>query len=147
MIGNHTFNHVNLANLSNKDAWQELNLCFGEIEDIAPQSLKVVRPPFGEINSAVKSNVDCPIILWSVDTRDWTGRSAGDIADYIVETAREGDIILLHDIFEESVRGALMAIDTMMENGYTFVTVKELFEKNGITLEPGKVYRKTYTGG
>ena len=40
-----------------------------------------------------------------------------------------------------------MAIDTMMENGYTFVTVKELFEKNGITLEPGKVYRKTYTGG
>ncbi len=147
LIGNHTFNHVNLANLSNKDAWQELNLCFGEIEDIAPQSLKVVRPPFGEINSAVKNNVDCPIILWSVDTRDWTGRSAGDIADYIVETAREGDIILLHDIFEESVRGALMAIDTMMENGYTFVTVKELFEKNGITLEPGKVYRKTYTGG
>ena len=104
-------------------------MCFGEIEDIAPQSLKVVRPPFGEINSAVKNNVDCPIILWSVDTRDWTGRSAGDIADYIVETAREGDIILLHDIFEESVRGALMAIDTMMENGYTFVTVKELFEK------------------
>lgn len=147
LIGNHTFNHVNLANLSNKDAWRELSQCFGEIESTAPGQLRVLRPPFGEISSALKSSAGCPIILWSVDTRDWTGKSAGDIADYIVKTAREGDIILLHDIFENSVQGALMAIDTMMENGYTFVTVDELFEYSGMTLEPGKVYRRTNTGG
>ena len=62
----------------------------------------------------------------------------------IIDTAEAGDIILLHDIYRESVEGALMAIDAMKDKGYTFVTVSELFEKNGIEMEPGKIYRKTY---
>ncbi len=150
LIGNHTYNHVNLASLSVKDAWRELSLCFDAIAAVEEEplktaedgALKLVRPPFGEVSAAMKAQIGCPMILWSVDTRDWTGRQAGDIAGDIVETARPGDIILLHDIFENSVSGALMAIDTMMENGYTFVTVEELFGYYGITLEPGKVYRK-----
>ena len=148
-IGNHTFNHVNLAQMSDAQAREELTLCYEEIfsavgegEGSEGETCFAIRPPFGEVGASVRENMESPVILWSVDTRDWTGKSAGDIADYIVETAGDGDIILLHDIFENSVAGALMAIDTMMKNGYTFVTVDEMFENNGISLEPGKVYRK-----
>ncbi|MBB5262931.1 peptidoglycan/xylan/chitin deacetylase (PgdA/CDA1 family) [Catenibacillus scindens] len=148
-IGNHTFNHVNLAQMSDAGACEELTLCYEEIfsavgagEGSEGEAYFAIRPPFGEIGASVRENVDSPVILWSVDTRDWTGMGAEDIADYIVKTAGEGDIILLHDIFENSVAGALMAIDTMMENGYTFVTVDEMFENKGISLEPGKVYKK-----
>lgn len=147
LIGNHTFNHVNLAQLSASDACRELGQCFDKIDQIARSSFHVVRPPYGELGSTAASFVDCPVILWSVDTRDWTGKTAGDIADYIVNHTQAGDIVLLHDIFDNSIRGALMAIDTMMENGYTFVTVDEMFDYYGITLEPGKVYRKATTGG
>lgn len=144
LVGNHTFNHVNLAKLSSTDGAKELAECFGELQALTGQEDCLVRPPYGEVSDTLKKNIDCPIILWSVDTRDWTGKSAGDIADYIVATAKTGDIILLHDIYKDSVQGALMAIDTMQKNGYTFVTVTELFEKNGISMESGKVYRKTY---
>ena len=143
-IGNHTYSHVNLKQLSAEAGTQELSECFYEVFQVTGQDSCLVRPPFGEVTSTLKKNMECPVVLWSVDTMDWTGKSAGDIADYIVNTAREGDIILLHDIYENSVQGALMAIDAMMEKGYTFVTVTELFEQNGITMEPGKVYRKTY---
>ena len=148
-IGNHTFNHVNLAQMSDAGACEELTLCYEEIfsavgagEGSEGEAYFAIRPPFGEIGASVRENVDSPVILWSVDTRDWTGMGAEDIADYIVKTAGEGDIILLHDIFENSVAGALMAIDTMMENGYTFVTVDEMFENKGISLEPGKGVQK-----
>lgn len=147
LIGNHTFNHVNLAQLSSGDACRELGQCFDKIDQVAYTPFHVIRPPYGELGSAAAGFVDCPVILWSVDTRDWTGKSAADIADYIVKNTQEGDIVLLHDIFDSSVYGALMAIDTMMENGYTFVTVDELFDYYGIILEPGKVYRKATTGG
>lgn len=144
LIGNHTFNHVNLAKISSTDGARELAECFGEIQPLTGQDTCLVRPPYGEVNDLLKKNIDCPIILWSVDTRDWTGKTASDIADYIVATAQAGDIVLLHDIYKDSVQGALMAIDTMQKNGYTFVTVSELFEKSGISMESGKVYRKTY---
>jgi len=66
-----------------------------------------------------------PVILWSVDTEDWTGKSAGEIADYVISEAKDGDIILLHDIILKKVfRGAVMALDDLMRRGYTFVTVK-----------------------
>ena len=144
LIGNHTFNHVNLAKLSTTAGAKELAECFGEFAPLTGQEECLVRPPYGEVSDTLKKNIDCPIVLWSVDTRDWTGKSAQDIADYIVATAKTGDVILLHDIYKDSVQGALMAIDTMQKNGYTFVTVTELFEKNGISMESGKVYRKTY---
>lgn len=144
LIGNHTFNHVNLAKISSTDGARELAECFGEIQPLTGQDTCLVRPPYGEVNDQLKKNIDCPIVLWSVDTRDWTGKTASDIADYIVATAQAGDIVLLHDIYKDSVQGALMAIDTMQKNGYTFVTVSELFEKSGISMESGKVYRKTY---
>lgn len=156
LIGNHTFGHVDLSLLCSEDMERELEDCFDAIEeasetsddsgasDASSSDFRLIRPPYGNISDALKKNADGPLILWSVDTRDWTGKSAQSIADYIVKNAKEGDIILLHDIYEQSVEGALMAVDTMQKNGYTFVTVKELFEKNGIPLEAGKIYRKTY---
>lgn len=143
-IGNHTFNHKNLEMLSADQQIQELSDCFEAVAQITGQKGCFVRPPYGEIDKRVQKDLHCPIILWSVDTKDWTEKSADDIARYIIDTAEAGDIILLHDIYRESVEGALMAIDAMKDKGYTFVTVSELFEKNGIEMEPGKIYRKTY---
>ena len=87
------------------------------------------------------------MILWSVDTEDWTGKSADEIADYVISEAKDGDIILLHDIFEESVQGAVMALDDLMRRGYTFVTVNDLLADRDIAIQSGKVYRQAAQGG
>ena len=98
-------------------------------------------------NNAVCRSLNVPVILWSVDTEDWTGKSAGEIADYVISEAKDGDIILLHDIFEESVQGAVMALDDLMRRGYTFVTVNDLLADRGIAIQSGKVYRQAAQGG
>jgi peptidoglycan/xylan/chitin deacetylase (PgdA/CDA1 family) len=39
---------------------------------------------------------------------------------------KDGDIILLHDIYDSSVAAALEIIDRLKDRGYVFVTVDEL---------------------
>lgn len=143
-IGNHTFEHVNLADYPEDGQQCQLLLCSETLSWITGRNPDFIRPPFGEISDSLKSMVNAPIILWSVDTNDWTGKSRDEIADYIVKNIRPGDIVLMHDIYEESVYGALMAVDRLKSQGYEFVTVGELFEAYDIPLEAGKVYRKTY---
>lgn len=143
-IGNHTFEHVNLKDYSEDGQKCQLLLCDEAVSGVIGRKPHFIRPPFGEISDSLKSWVKAPIVMWSVDTKDWTGKTAPDIADYIVKNIQPGDIVLLHDIYKESVKGALMAVDTLKRQGYEFVTVEELFECYDIPMENGKVYKKTY---
>ena len=64
--------------------------------------------------------------------------------EHVVANAKDGSIILLHDIFSPSVEAALAIVDRLHAQGYLFVTVEELFAARHITLEAGKVYRDAY---
>lgn len=141
-IGCHTYSHVQMTLLSETEQKNEILEWYDTVSEIIGDFSYCIRPPYGSVNNNLCTCLDIPIILWSVDTRDWTGKQAADIADYIVSEAEDGDIILLHDIFEESVHGAVAAVDRLRELGYDFVTVDELLVKKGITEEGGKVYRK-----
>ncbi len=141
-IGNHTFEHVNLADVSCDSQKCQLFLCSEALSGVIGKKPDFIRPPFGEISEDLKAWADVPVILWSVDTMDWTGKSREEIAEYIADNVRPGDIVLMHDIYEESVAGALMAADALKREGYKLVTVSELFAANGIEPQAGKVYRK-----
>lgn len=141
-IGCHTYSHVQMTLLTEEEQKQEIMEWYDTISGIIGDFAYCIRPPYGSVNNKLCACLDIPIILWSVDTLDWTGKPASDIADYIVSEAEDGDIILLHDIFEESVHGAVAAVDRLKELGYEFVTVDELLAEKGIAEEGGKVYRK-----
>ena len=146
-IGCHTYHHVQMTTLSENQQKQEILQWYQAVSSIIGDFSYVVRPPYGCVNNAVCRSLNVPVILWSVDTEDWTGKSAGEIADYVISEAKDGDIILLHDIFEESVQGAVMALDDLMRRGYTFVTVNDLLADRGIAIQSGKVYRQAAQGG
>lgn len=141
-IGCHTYNHVQMTLLSETEQKKEILKWYEAVSGVIGDFSYCIRPPFGSVNNNVCACMDIPIILWSVDTRDWTGKLADEIADYIVSEAKDGDIILLHDIFEESVQGAVAAVDRLKKQGYDFVTVDELLTRKNIQEEGGKVYRK-----
>lgn len=65
-------------------------------------------------------------VLWNVDPLDWCSSDVSCIVQKIVSKAEEDDIILMHDYYETSVEAALQAIDILLEEGYTFVTVEEI---------------------
>ena len=146
-IGCHTYHHVQMTLLSENEQKQEMMQWYQTVSNIIGDFSYAIRPPYGCVNNAVCKSLNVPVILWSVDTEDWTGKSAEEIADYIISEAKDGDIILLHDIFEESVQGALMALDDLSSKGYTFVTVNDLLTDRGIAMQSGKVYRQAAQGG
>ena len=53
---------------------------------------------------------------------------------------RDGDIILCHDIKDNTPESARLILEYLEEQGYMALTIDELFAKDGVTLEPDTVY-------
>lgn len=141
-IGIHTYRHVDLSCLSEDEQKEEIKKAEAAIEAVTGQKKFMLRPPFGRMNKTLEDWLDCPMILWSVDTEDWTGKSAEEIIRETAETVKDGDIILMHDISEYGLEGAAGIIDELQRMGYTFLTVEQLFACRDIEPEDGVAYRR-----
>ena len=143
-IGIHTYDHVSLAGLSKADFDAQVAVTRQKLMDILGHDGFLLRPPYGAVDAAVRRNAGCPIILWSIDPEDWKDRNAAREVEHAAANARDGSILLLHDIFPESVVAALAIVDRLHAQGYLFVTVEELFAARHVPLEAGEVYRAAY---
>ena len=130
-IGNHSFSHADLTRLSKADCQRELSDTDAEIRRVTGHEASVVRPPYGYYNKAVMSDAGRPLILWTVDTNDWRGKAPGEIADYVIQQAKEGSVILMHDQQTQTADAMEMIIPTLIEEGFRFVTVSELIRLTG----------------
>lgn len=140
-IGIHTYTHVDLSCLDESEQREEIRKTEEVIEKIVDEHNLMLRPPFGQINTVLENWIDRPMILWSVDTEDWTDIASTDIIIQTVENVRDGDIILMHDISENGLEAASGIIDELHRMGYTFLTIEELFLCKEIELENGRTYR------
>lgn len=130
-IGNHSFSHADLTRLSKADCQRELSDTDAEIRRVTGHEASVVRPPYGYYNKTVRSAAGRPLILWTVDTNDWRGKAPGEIADYVIQQAKEGSVILMHDQQTQTADAMEMIIPTLIEEGFRFVTVSELIGLTG----------------
>ena len=149
-IASHGYTHRNLAGMSAAGVRSELsrtNQAIFQATGVIPTTF---RPPFGAHNGTVRSvaaEFGFPVILWSVDTRDWETRNVNAILSHFVDRngvvrIRDGDVILLHDIHPTSVDAAIRAVDILLAEGFVFVTVAELLEERHGPLVPGRVYNR-----
>lgn len=130
-IGNHSFSHADLTRLNKADCQRELSDTDAEIRRVTGHEASVVRPPYGYYNKTVMSAAERPLILWTVDTNDWRGKAPGEIADYVIQQAKEGSVILMHDQQTQTADAMEMIIPTLIEEGFRFVTVSELIRLTG----------------
>ena len=126
LIGNHTYHHVKLTGISEDQAEQEILETCEKISEVTGTYTSFVRPPFGEWKKNLDFEITMIPVSWNVDSRDWTIQNSEKIVKRVVKDVDEGDIILMHDIFESSVQAALEIIDILSGQGYEFVTVDEL---------------------
>ncbi len=146
-LANHTYRHATLTKCTVEEIQEQVSSVNELIFDEVGGSYTVMlRPPGGSKNDTVLQTVEMPVVTWSVDTEDWKYRDEEHVYNEVVTGAFDGAIILLHDLYETSVKGALRAIDTLKEEGYEFVTVSELLRRKGVTPENGKVYYKAAKG-
>lgn len=139
-IGSHTYSHKNLKNLTDKELKREIDRANNEIEEAIGKTTTIVRPPYGEYDKRVINTSGMTFILWSVDPQDWKYRDADIVYKHIIDNAKDGSIILLHDLYGTSVDAALMAIDTLLEEGYAFVSLEELEQLGKIDLNSNKAF-------
>lgn len=139
-IGNHSYGHANMVKLNTENAKFQYNRPNEILNSIIGTPSIAFRPPYGSFNDNTKQIVDAPIILWNIDPNDWKYRDAETVANHIIQRAKDGDIILLHDIYQTSVDAAFKVMDTLTEQGFEFVTVSELIRRNGDEPEVAEVF-------
>lgn len=139
-IGNHTYNHPNLTRLSDKEIQNEIESTDKKIKKVIGTKAVTMRPPGGGHNEKVQKNVDKPIIMWSIDTRDWEHRNSSRTVKIVMDHVRDGDIVLMHDIHESTKTASMTLIPRLRQEGYQLVTVSELAQYRGYTMKKGKAY-------
>jgi peptidoglycan/xylan/chitin deacetylase (PgdA/CDA1 family) len=98
-IGNHTFTHPHLTQIGEPAAFMEIASTQWVLRDITGCEPRLFRPPFGETDEQVRADarrMGLLEVLWTVDSRDWAGATAEEIAA-AARTLQPGGIILMHD--------------------------------------------------
>jgi peptidoglycan/xylan/chitin deacetylase (PgdA/CDA1 family) len=139
-IGTHTYSHENLNTSSSDVIKEQVEKGCKAIEDVTGQKVTLMRPPYGNAKQSVMDQVDLPMIQWDIDTLDWDTKDADNTVKVILEQAKPGSIILMHDIYGASAEAAERVIPELIKQGYQLVTVSELFEIYGKELEPHHQY-------
>ncbi len=133
-IGNHTYTHLSLAGANEATLMGELRRTEQLVQDTVGIRPVLFRPPEGRYSDAVRDAsgaMGYHTVIWSLDTEDWRGVSAGRICDSVVKKVKSGDIILCHDYVSprsHTAEALESFIPRLLSDGYRFMTVSELIE-------------------
>ena len=144
-VGTHTYSHVVLTKLGASALDSEISKSVDAIEKAIGVKPTLMRPPYGAVNKTVLTavggyNLCC--MNWSLDTEDWKTKNA-DATYKEVMKAQDGDVVLLHDIHEYNVDAVKRFVPDLIAEGFQLVTVPELYEARGETLDAGTVHYRT----
>lgn len=139
-IASHTWNHPQLTKLSEAEIKKQIQDTSDAIYNITGTRPKLVRPPYGAINSTVKATIEEPLILWNIDSLDWKSRDENQIVPLVMNSVQDGDIILLHDIHATTVPAVKRIVEQLKAQDYQMVTVSELLEAKEYDTTTTKVF-------
>lgn len=126
LIGNHSYRHIQLTRAGMEEACQAFERTGQMIEELTGARPQYVRPPYGDWNEELECRTNLTTVLWNVDSMDWSYQNRNRIVSKVCREVEDGDIILMHDIFQSSQEAALDIIDRLLAEGWQFVTVDEL---------------------
>lgn len=139
-VANHTMNHKYLQKLGAAEIQSQVTKCNDAIEAACGVRPKLMRLPGGNHNSTVVANTHMPMIQWNIDTLDWKTKNADKTVAAVLDHVKDGDIVLMHELYSQSGDAALRIIPELHRRGFQMVTVSEMAAAKGHTLQAGKLY-------
>lgn len=151
-IGIHSYSHA--ADLyyhvcSEAEYFADMQKTADAINKYVPAPVTLMRPPGGNITSARVQSCPYGVILWNVDSEDWRYKGRADeataeanintIVENVMKSVKDGSIVLMHEIYENSYQAFCILIDRLYEEGYEVVSVSKLL---GDSLQPGQKYSR-----
>lgn len=133
LVLSHSWSHQQFNLMERQEIKSEIQLTEDKIYELIGQRPVFIRPPFGEIDGRVADIIKSrggKVILWSIDTLDWSQREKGNIVHNVTEHIRPGDIILMHCNGDktETVNALPAIITALRQKGYQFVDLGEMLQ-------------------
>ena len=141
-IDNHSKTHSNMSKMTPEEIQAELAFVDEKVTEIIGEPTKFFRPPFIDTSQTMYDAIEIPFIC-GIDCQDYMENvTAQERADYILNGAKDGVIVLLHDAAgnSQTVEALKIAMPKLVEQGYEFVTLTELFERQGETPRRNMIY-------
>lgn len=145
-VASHNWSHMDVRKMSK-------GAMLGMVEKVNQKMIAAIglpvrydRVPYGLYPQMIKAKVGWPLIQWSVDTYDWRGRSTSTVLNTVKKQISDGDIILMHDIKDNTPESARQVAMYLAEEGYLMLTIDELMAKDGVELQPDTVYYRCVDG-
>jgi peptidoglycan/xylan/chitin deacetylase (PgdA/CDA1 family) len=145
-VADHSYTHADLGRASTKKILSELNRTQEAIRRASGVAPTMLRPPYGSVSkrlTAITTRMGLAQVLWTVDPLDWEHRNTKYVEQRVLKAAKPGYIVLMHDIHPTTVEAIPTIIERLAAEGYSFVTVPQLF---GGVLTPGKEYVRLDSG-
>ncbi len=139
-LGNHTHRHLRLTALSEVEIRDEIDQTDALLQKIDGHERHLLRAPFGKTDDRVKSLADTPIIDWTIDTLDWTGKSVNEIYESVFHNRFSGAIVLMHDGYGHTVDALKRLLPDLMHDGYQVVSVSKMAKTHGCNMKKGSTY-------
>ncbi|CAD5969434.1 Peptidoglycan-N-acetylglucosamine deacetylase [Planktothrix tepida] len=130
-VGNHTWTH-SYPKMEPLRAKSEIENTSAKLQLMTGLKTRLFRPPGGILDNGTAEyarSKNYAIIMWSIDTKDYQQASAEILADRVLNQARPGDIVLMHDGGGnrfQTIQSLKIIIPELQKRGYRFVTVPEL---------------------
>ncbi|MEH7333051.1 polysaccharide deacetylase family protein [Neobacillus drentensis] len=132
-IGNHTFTHPKLSQLTQEECSEEIERNESLVEDLAGQKPVVFRPPYLDYNHETLSVLEqksYPMIgALNLEAHDWEQPGVDHILAKTRDCARNGSILLFHDGYgdrSQTIEAVRILVAELSSQGYQFVTVSSL---------------------
>ena len=141
-IGNHTYAHAYLTKQTKEERLQAMKSVNDIVYENTGQRVRNFRPPGGLYNDEILGEIesfDMAVALWAIDTLDWKHQNPEKTTVSILDNIKDGDIVLMHDLFVPTATAAEKVIPELHKRGFQLVTMAQLAKRRG-GLETGKVY-------
>lgn len=132
VIGDHTADHANLAQLPRGEQRAQIDDAADELGSYGAPRPRLFRPPYGAYDvttHALLRRRRMLSVLWSVDSEDYTQPGSDAIVRNVVDNAHPGAIVLMHDAGGErsqTLAAIPQIVHELRRQGYRFVTVPRL---------------------
>ena len=126
LVGNHAYKHVLLTKLPKAEACEQIQTTCELIRQITGEYPSYIRPPYGEWDDELDCGIPMIPVFWNIDSMDWELKKYKCRVKTCFALRQRGDIILMHDSYDTTVKAALQIVDELTKLGYEFVTIDEM---------------------
>lgn len=144
-IGTHSNTHPDMVKLDKATMKSELETSISKIKSITGKEVSLFRAPFGSYNNALletAESLNLKTIQWDVDSLDWKGLSASDIANRVLSRVKNGSIILMHNNSDNVLDGLRLILNKLKIQGYKVTGISELIYNDNYTIDRNGVQHK-----